>query len=85
MAVWDFVMGVLFGIIASCELPAVAIAIMIRLFFIGVFFVVQSSQRRSIRTIQTGEMAVSSVRRPSLQREYIRQVSKQTTIIKLQG
>lgn len=33
MAVWDFVMGVLFGIIASCELPAVAIAIVIRLFF----------------------------------------------------
>ncbi|KAF8621955.1 hypothetical protein AX15_007386 [Amanita polypyramis BW_CC] len=68
MAVWDFVIGVLFGIIASC-----------------VFFVVQSSQRKSIRIIQTGETAMSSVRRPSLQREYIREVSKQTTIIKLQG
>ena len=51
----------------------------------GVFFVVQSSQRRSIRTIQTGETGMSSVRRPSLQREYIREVSKQTTVIKLQG
>ncbi len=53
--------------------------------FAGVFFVVQSSQRRSIRTIQTGETAMSSVRRPSLQRQYIREVSKQTTVIKLQG
>ncbi|KAK2462413.1 hypothetical protein APHAL10511_005719 [Amanita phalloides] len=68
MTVWDFVIGVLFGIVVCC-----------------VFFVVQSSRRRSIRTIQTGETAMSSVRRPSLQREYIRQVSKQTTIIKLQG
>lgn len=68
MTVWDFVIGVLFGIIVSC-----------------VFFVVQSSRRRSIRTIQTGETAMSSVRRPSLQRAYIREISKQTTVIKLQG
>ncbi|KAF8623274.1 hypothetical protein AX17_007480 [Amanita inopinata Kibby_2008] len=68
MTVWDFVIGVLWGIIVSCF-----------------FFVVQSSQRRSIRSIQTGETTMSSVRRPSLQREYIREVSKQTTVIKMQG
>lgn len=51
----------------------------------GFFFVVQNSQRRSIRAIFTGETAISAVRRPSLQRAYVREVSKQTTILRLQG
>ncbi|KAG6849192.1 hypothetical protein H0H93_010519, partial [Arthromyces matolae] len=41
--------------------------------------------RRSIRSLHTGETAMSTVRRPSLQRAYLREVSKQTTIIRLQG
>ncbi|KAJ7117895.1 sulfate transporter family-domain-containing protein [Mycena crocata] len=68
MTVWDFVIGVLFGIVVSCF-----------------FFVVQNSQRRSIRALHTGETAMSTVRRPSSQRSYIREVSKQTTILRLQG
>ncbi|KAJ7485150.1 sulfate transporter family-domain-containing protein [Mycena galericulata] len=68
MTVWDFVIGVLFGIIMSCF-----------------FFVVQNSQRSSIRAFHTGETAMSTVRRPSSQRAYIREVSKQTTILRLQG
>ncbi|KAL0067029.1 hypothetical protein AAF712_006019 [Marasmius tenuissimus] len=68
MTVWDFVIGVLFGIVVSCF-----------------FFVVQNSQRRSIRSIHTGETAMSTVRRPSSQRAYIKEVSKQTTILRLQG
>ncbi|KAJ7471937.1 sulfate transporter family-domain-containing protein [Mycena latifolia] len=68
MTVWDFVIGVLFGIVVSCF-----------------FFVVQNSQRRSIRALHTGETAMSTVRRPSSQRAYIREVSKQTTILRLQG
>ncbi|KAH0580530.1 hypothetical protein H2248_002023 [Termitomyces sp. 'cryptogamus'] len=68
MTVWDFVTGVLCGIIASCF-----------------FFVVQNSQRRCIRSLHTGETAMSTVRRPSIQRAYLREVSKQTTILKLQG
>ncbi|KAF8896886.1 hypothetical protein CPB84DRAFT_1815880 [Gymnopilus junonius] len=68
MTVWDFVIGVLFGIIVCCF-----------------FFVVQNSQLRSIRAMYTGDLAVSAVRRPSLQRAYIREVSKQTTILRLQG
>ncbi|KAG6826078.1 hypothetical protein H0H92_001217 [Tricholoma furcatifolium] len=68
MTVWDFVVGVIFGIIASCF-----------------FFVIQNSQRRSIRSIHSGETAMSAVRRPSLQRAYLREVSKQTTVITLQG
>ncbi|PCH34769.1 hypothetical protein WOLCODRAFT_78960 [Wolfiporia cocos MD-104 SS10] len=68
MTVWDFVIGVLFGIIVSCF-----------------FFVVQSSQRRSIRALHTGETAMSAVRRPGAHRAYIREVSKQTTILRLQG
>ncbi|KAJ7675474.1 sulfate transporter family-domain-containing protein [Mycena rosella] len=68
MTVWDFVIGVLFGIVVSCF-----------------FFVVQNSQRTSIRALHTGETAMSTVRRPSSQRAYIREVSKQTTILRLQG
>ncbi|CAK5278217.1 unnamed protein product [Mycena citricolor] len=68
MTVWDFVIGVLFGIVVSCF-----------------FFVVQNSQRASIRALHTGETAISTVRRPSSQRAYIREVSKQTTILRLQG
>ncbi|KAF9072486.1 sulfate transporter family-domain-containing protein [Rhodocollybia butyracea] len=68
MTVWDFVIGVLFGIVVSCF-----------------FFVVQNSQRRSIRAFHTGETAMSTVRRPSAQRAYLKEVSKQTTILRLQG
>ncbi|KAJ3968036.1 sulfate transporter family-domain-containing protein [Lentinula raphanica] len=68
MTVWDFVIGVLFGIVVSCF-----------------FFVVQNSQRRSIRAIYTGENIMSTVRRPSAQRAYLKEVSKQTTILRLQG
>ncbi|KAI0077979.1 hypothetical protein K474DRAFT_1594928 [Panus rudis PR-1116 ss-1] len=68
MTVWDFVIGVLFGIVVSCF-----------------FFVVQSSQRRSIRALHTGETAMSTVRRPSAHRAYLREVTKQTTIVRLQG
>ncbi|KZT66913.1 hypothetical protein DAEQUDRAFT_674125 [Daedalea quercina L-15889] len=68
MTVWDFVIGVIFGIVVSC-----------------VFFVVQSSQRKSIRTLHTGETVMSTVRRPGAHRAYLREVSKQTTIVRLQG
>ncbi|KAF9240839.1 sulfate transporter family-domain-containing protein [Melanogaster broomeanus] len=68
MTVWDFVIGVLFGIVVSCF-----------------FFVVQNSQRRSIRACYTGDAAVSTVRRPTAHRAYIREVSRQTRIIRLQG
>ncbi|KAF8429985.1 sulfate transporter family-domain-containing protein [Boletus edulis BED1] len=68
MTVWDFVIGVLFGIVVSCF-----------------FFVIQNSQRRSIRTCYTGDTAISTVRRPADHRAYIREVSNQTRIIQLQG
>ncbi|KAL4066573.1 sulfate transporter family-domain-containing protein [Scleroderma citrinum] len=68
MTVWDFVIGVLFGIIVSC-----------------LFFVIQNSQRRSIRACYTGDAAMSTVRRPAAHRAYIREVSKQTRILQLQG
>jgi len=46
---------------------------------------VQNSQRRSIRAIHTGQTAMSTVRRPGAHRAYIREVSRQTTILRLQG
>ncbi|KAH9023183.1 sulfate transporter family-domain-containing protein [Lactarius pseudohatsudake] len=68
MTAWDFVIGVLFGIIISC-----------------LFFVVQNSQRRSIRGMHTGEATLSTVRRPNAHRAYLREVSGQTTVLHLQG
>lgn len=88
MTVWDFVIGVIFGIVVSCKCmlsaPQRDVATLI-LLALGVFFVVQSSQRRSIRTLHTGETVMSTVRRPGAHRAYIREVSRQTTIVKLQG
>ena len=46
---------------------------------------VQNSQQNSIRALHTGETAMSTVRRPSAHRAYLREVSKQTTIVRLQG
>ncbi|EKM75977.1 hypothetical protein AGABI1DRAFT_122882 [Agaricus bisporus var. burnettii JB137-S8] len=68
MTAWDFVTGVLFGIVVSCF-----------------FFVVQNSQVDCIRSIYTGDTAMSAVRRSGLQRAYIREVAKHTTILRLQG
>ena len=89
MTAWDFVIGVLFGIVVSCEhFPEFRKRLDAnRSFddFQGFFFVVQNSQLRSIRAILTGDSTMSAVRRPSLQRAYIREVSKQTTILRLHG
>lgn len=52
---------------------------------LGFFFVVQNSQQNSIRALHTGETAMSTVRRPSAHRAYLREVSKQTTVVRLQG
>ena len=85
MTVWDFVIGVLFGIVVSCKCHWVNIGAHWLMPYPGFFFVVQNSQRRSIRTYYTGDTAISTVRRPAAHRAYIREVSKQTRIIQLQG
>ncbi|WWC89504.1 uncharacterized protein L201_004428 [Kwoniella dendrophila CBS 6074] len=68
MTIFDFVIGLLLGIILAC-----------------IFFVVQSSRRRAIRTVFNGATARSTVRRPKSQREFIQQVGSQTYVMKLQG
>lgn len=87
MTVWDFVIGVLFGIVVSCmsSHPPFLVPAQFLINLSGFFFVVQNSQRRSIRALHTGDTAMSTVRRPSVQRAYLREVSKQTTILRLQG
>lgn len=52
---------------------------------LGFFFVVQNSQLKSIRAMYTGDLVMSAVRRPSLQRAYIQEVAKQTMVLRLQG
>jgi len=88
MTVWDFVVGVLFGIVISCkQLHGSFLRIMLTAASssTGLFFVVQNSQRRSIRVMHTGEKTLSTVRRPSAHRAYLREVSQQTTVLHLQG
>jgi hypothetical protein len=89
MTLWDFVIGVLFGIIVSCESICISFSFVPDVIrhhdMVGLFFVIQNSQRESIRAFHTGEVAMSTVRRPGIQRAYIREVSKQTTILRLQG
>jgi sulfate permease, SulP family len=89
MTAWDFVIGVLFGIVVSCEhcprIPKEVWKANRSCDSQGFFFVIQNSQLRSIRAIHTGDTTMSAVRRPSLQRAYIREVSKQTTILRLHG
>ena len=50
----------------------------------GFFFVVQTSQRLSIRAFYAGDAAMSTVRRPAAHRACIREVSKQTRILLFQ-
>ena len=88
MTVWDFVTGVLFGIIASCTYSLLPIASRFPVLTplpSGVFFVVQSSQRQSIRAIYNGASVLSTVRRPGAHRAYLNSVTQQTTIVRLQG
>ncbi|SCV68526.1 BQ2448_647 [Microbotryum intermedium] len=51
----------------------------------SVSFVVSSSQRRAIRSILTGAVARSTVRRHPKQSAFLKDVGRQTRVIKLQG
>jgi SulP family sulfate permease len=50
-----------------------------------VSFVVSSSQRRAVRSILSGTVARSTVRRHPKQLAFLREAGKQTRVIKLQG
>ncbi|KAF8586885.1 hypothetical protein K439DRAFT_882735 [Ramaria rubella] len=112
MTLWDFVSGVLFGIVVSCTSGRASLPLLVcscatspphTLHNVphnvpptpptcnpppptpGIVFVVQTSHSRSIRALYTGDSALSTVRRPSAQRAYVREVAKQTVVLKLQG
>jgi SulP family sulfate permease len=87
MNVWDFVTGVFFGIIVSCVSPFFPTSLLLTQTPApsGFFFVVQSSRHRAVRAITSGPAIMSTVRRPSAHREYLRAVSAQTAVLRLQG
>lgn len=68
MTVFDFVSGILLGIILAC-----------------ISFVVTSSQRRAVRSILSGGIARSTVRRHPKQSTFLKEVGSQTRVVKLQG
>ncbi|KAK5947127.1 hypothetical protein PMZ80_001274 [Knufia obscura] len=68
MGVWDFVAGILVGIVLA-----------------ALSFVVQTSRRTAIRAEYSGEVAQSTVRRPPVQRKFLKETGQQTVVIKLAG
>jgi len=68
MGVWDFVAGILIGIILA-----------------ALNFVVQTSRRTAIRAEYSGGVAQSTVRRPPVQRKFLKETGQQTFVIKLAG
>ena len=68
MGVWDFVAGILVGIVLA-----------------ALNFVVQTSRRTAIRAEYSGEIAQSTVRRPPVQRKFLKETGQQTFVIKLAG
>lgn len=49
------------------------------------FFVIQTSRRRTVRAVLDGSIARSTVRRHTTQRHFLDRVGQQTQIVKLQG
>ena len=86
MTIFDFIIGVLIGIVLACKSfgPSLGCVVNIHLVLTGFFFVVRHSRIPSIRTVYTGDMAISNVRRPSAHRAYLQEVGRQTVIMKLQ-
>lgn len=68
MGVWDFVAGILVGIVLA-----------------ALNFVVQTSRRTAIRAEYSGELAQSTVRRPPVQRNFLRETGQQIHVMKLAG
>jgi SulP family sulfate permease len=86
MTIFDFVIGVLFGIALACKRfkPGLGGYGKYESATIGFFFVVQNSRNPCIRAVYTGDTAISTVRRPSAHRAYLQEVGRQTMIMKLQ-
>ncbi|EER39692.1 sulfate transporter [Histoplasma capsulatum H143] len=68
MGAWDFVIGIVIGIILAC-----------------VNFVVQTAQKSAITATYSGQVAISTVRRHPLHVRFLKDVGKQTFVIKLAG
>lgn len=49
------------------------------------FFVIQTSRRRTVRAVLDGSIARSTVRRHTTQRQFLDEVGQQTQVVKLQG
>lgn len=68
MGVWDFVIGILIGIVMAC-----------------VSLVVSASRKSPIRVTYSGVVARSTVRRPPTQQHFLREIGRQTQVVKLAG
>ncbi|KAF2842194.1 hypothetical protein M501DRAFT_926949 [Patellaria atrata CBS 101060] len=68
MGLYDFVTGILVGIVLACLVQ-----------------VVQTSRVKSVRCAFSGVVAESTVRRHPIQRHFLREVGRQTIVVKLDG
>ncbi|ELU36902.1 sulfate anion transporter [Rhizoctonia solani AG-1 IA] len=82
MSVYDFVIGVLFGIVLACKPSPTQPVFPFQVSPApqGFFFVVQNSRRQCIRALYYGDTSMSTVRRPSAHRQFIREAACQGMI-----
>lgn len=73
----------LFGIILACEFTFIIFGLIKLIGVAGFFFVVQNSKRQCIRALYYGDTAMSTVRRPSAHRQYIREVACQVSRVSI--
>lgn len=71
-------------ILVTMTLYSFTIGIGVGILTACVSFVVSSSQRRAVRSIMSGAVARSTVRRHPRQNEFLKKVGRQTRVIKLQ-
>jgi SulP family sulfate permease len=91
-AVWDTI-----GRVNSGEYVTIWIIIFVMTYYdfvVGIitgiivaclFFVIQTSRRRTVRAVLDGSIARSTVRRHTTQRQFLDEVGQQTQVVKLQG
>jgi SulP family sulfate permease len=91
-AVWDTI-----GRVNSGEYVTIWIIIFVMTYYdfvVGIitgiivaclFFVIQTSRRRTVRAVLDGSIARSTVRRHTTQRQFLEEVGQQTQVVKLQG
>ena len=72
-------------IVVTMGIVDFVVGILVGVILAALNFVVQTSRRTAIRAEYTGQIAQSTVRRPPVQRRFLRETGQQTFVLKLAG